>query len=174
MVEIGVEVHDRLPEDLAPTSVVRFFPEYSAPHPLWLDSGFPNLGDLHLPEDLATRLLRWAAYWNDTYRWDDGWPAGTPASWWVTEHDALPPAVAIALGRDFAVHVDQRFIRSPGPARSPEAAAALHAIQHAAAAEAAHVAAEVRRGGTFTLWAGGTSYADRLAERRRDQEPPTD
>ena len=153
--ETRVESSADLPEGVPATSVVRFFLEYGTEHPLWLADGDPELDDLQLDRPLAERLRRWSDYWDRTFHWEDGWPPGTPEPWWDAEGDALPRDLAIALGPDFVIHDGVRYLRSTSPARVPEAAAAVSALERAAQEEADEVAAQLAAGATFTVRPSG-------------------
>lgn len=113
---------------------------------------------LQLPTDLADRLRRWSAYWDSTFHWDDGWPAGTPEQWWTEEEDQLPGDVAIALGSAFLIEVDGQYVHSIRRADSPTAAAAVHALIDAETAERQRVSPDVAAGARYDAVAGDSSY----------------
>ena len=93
-------------------AIIGFYPDYTAEHPLWLADGLANLDELHLPEDLDSRLRKWADSWESHFHWDSGWVPGHPKSWWVEEEALLPRELATSLGADFAVAVAGGFIHS--------------------------------------------------------------
>lgn len=72
VVSHAVKVTSERPVAYGPERMIRFFPEYSASHPLWFWFDYPVLSALQLPTDLAHRLERWSVYWNNAFHWDDG------------------------------------------------------------------------------------------------------
>ena len=164
----AVEVTSVLPVAHGPERRVRFFPEHSAPHPLWFGIGFPDLEELHLPAELATRLKGWAAYWDTTFHWDTGWPIGAPARWWSEEQDALPRDVALAFGSDFVVKAGGCYLHSTSGAEPPPTTAAMHALIRADADERARIAADIANGARYTAVAGHSNYAHWLEVQHRD------
>lgn len=168
----AVETTSERPMAYGPELTIRFFPEYSASHPLWFWFDYPDLAALQLPTDLADRLRRWSAYWDSTFHWNDGWPAGTPEQWWRDEEAQLPRDVAIALGSDFVIEVDGQYVRSTRSADSLTSAAAVHALIDVEKAERQRVRADFAAGSKFDAVAGDTSYQAWLAARQ-SEEPPT-
>jgi hypothetical protein len=114
-----VQVTTEIPSAYGPEVTIRFFPDYSLKHPLWFWFGHPDFNDLQLPADLDDRLHRWFAYWDTTFHWDDGWPAGSPETWWTEEEEHLPRDIAIAFGSDFVIEVDSGYLHSTTDADSP-------------------------------------------------------
>lgn len=154
-----------------PEHTIQFFPEYSASHPLWFWFDYPVLSALQLPTDLAHRLERWSVYWNNAFHWDDGWPAGLPEHWWEEEEAQLPRDVAIALGSDFVVEVDGRYVYSTRGADSPASAAAVHALVNTEMAERQRISASIAAGAQYDAVAGDTSYRAWLADRQSKESP---
>jgi hypothetical protein len=145
--------------------VIRFFPEYTVEHPLWLVDGAADLDALHLPAELTTRLLDWVDYWGRAHHHEHGWHPGAPADWWTSEQAALPRALASTLGPEFVVQtMDGTYVRSTRAARSPEAAAATRRIAEAADTQRAAIAEAIARGATFTITAGGPPYDGRAED----------
>lgn len=167
----AVESTSKLPPGYGPEETVRFFPEYSLQHPLWFWFGYPTLADVQLPADLAERLHRWSAYWDSTFHWDDGWPVGTPETWWTEEEDNLSLDVAIAFGSDFVIEVDDRYLHSTTSAGSPQSAAALHALINAEIDERKQIRANVAAGARYDAVAGDTSYTAWLTDRQAEERP---
>ncbi|RIX29960.1 hypothetical protein [Amnibacterium setariae] len=171
MVANAVEVNSERPATYGPERTIRFFLEYSAPHPLWFWFDYPDLAALQLPADLAHRLQRWSVYWDSTFHWDDGWPAGTPEQWWEEEESRLPRDVAITLGSDFVIEVDGQYVHSTKDAGSPTSAAAVHALIDAEVAERQRLSGSIAAGAQYDVVAGDTSYRAWLADRQ-SEEPP--
>ncbi len=167
----AVESTSELPPGYGPEVTIRFVPEYSLKHPLWFWFGHPALADLQLPADLAERLHRWAAYWDDTFHWDDGWPVGTPETWWVEEEDYLPRDVTTALGSDFVIEVGDRYLHSTSGPSSPTSATALHALINAETNERQQIRADIAAGARYDAVAGDTSYQQGLAARQPEERP---
>lgn len=172
MVPGALEVTAECPVAYGPEVMIRFFPEYSASHPLWFWFDYPDLAALHLPADLADRLRRWTGYWNSTFHWDEGWPAGTPEQWWTDEEAQLPRDVAFTLGRDFVIEVDGHYLHSTRAAYSPASARAVHGLIDAHDAERQRIHAESAAGATYDFVANGTSYRAWLAARDSQEPPP--
>ncbi|MGT2427392.1 hypothetical protein [Amnibacterium kyonggiense] len=171
MADHAVEVATELPSGYGPEATVRFFPEYSVLHPLWFWFGHPDLADVRLPAGLADRLRRWSAYWDGTFHWADGRPAGSPATWWTAEEQQLPRDVAVALGSDFVVEVDGRYLFSTAAAGSPTSAAALRALIDAEIEERHRIRARVAAGSRYDVVAGGVGFRARLARRGQGEGP---
>lgn len=172
MVTDAIETTSELPAAYGPEVTVRFLLEYSSRHPLWFWFDYPDLADLQLPLHLADRLQRWSGYWDSTFHWDDGWPTGTPETWWTEEQARLPRDVAIALGSDFVIEVDGRYLHSTSSPGSLASAAALHALIAAETAERHQIRANIAAGANYDAVAGKTSYRAWLADRQ-SEEPPT-
>lgn len=165
----AVQATCQLPSAYGPEVTIRFFPDYSLKHPLWFWFGHPDLADLQLPADLADRLRRWSAYWDTTFRWDEGWPAGSPETWWTAEEEHLPRDVAIAFGSDFVIKVDSRYLHSTTDADSPTSAAALHALINAETDERLHIQNGIAAGDRYDAVAGDTSYTKWLTQQQQDK-----
>lgn len=165
----AVQVTSELPSAYGPEVTIRFFPDYSLKHPLWFWFGYPDLADLQLRADLADRLRRWSAYWDTTFHWDEGWPAGSPETWWAEEEEHLPRDIAIAFGSDFVIEVDGRYLHSTTDADSPASAAALHALINAETDERQQIQNGIAAGDRFDVIAGDSSYRKWLTQQQQDK-----
>lgn len=171
MTGFAVQSTPELPSAYGPELVIRFFPDYSAQHPLCFDFGYPEPSELQLPDDLADRLHRWSAYWDSTFHWDHGWPAGAPDPGWAEEADRLPRDVATASGSDFVVEAGGSYLHSTTVAAAPAAAAAVHALVAAEADERGRIHADFASGVRYDVDAGDTTDTEWLAAPQRDEPP---
>jgi hypothetical protein len=166
----AVQVTSEPPSAYGPEVTIRFFPDYSLKHPLWFWFGHPDLADLQLPADLADRLHRWSAYWDTTFHWDEGWPVGTPETWWAEEEEHLPRDIAMAFGSDFVIQVDGRYLHSTTDAGSPASATALHALINAEMDERQQIQNGIAAGDRYDAIAGDISYTAWLTQQQQDED----
>ena len=140
------------------TTVVRLFPDY-ADSVLWFPDPLPyeqTRLDAQLIEDLKAWEDSYYAGLTPTYSWRD--PALQAE--FVAEGARLARRLAAEIGDEFQVEHDSaggvpRRVRGRGPARNPDAAAALREMARAATAEwdeLRRVVAGARRAGQTLEW----------------------
>ena len=84
---------------------IRMFNDYGVDWPFWDDDGPMDVEDLSLPEELTSRVLRWAAGFNDEFDWAQGWPSAAQRDAHVAEgrrlfvevQAAVPPQITVEL-----------------------------------------------------------------------------
>jgi hypothetical protein len=140
------------------TTVVRLFPDYANsvlwfPYPLAYEE---TRLDAQLIEDCKAWEASYYVGVLPTYSWQDA----TLKAEFVAEGGRLACRLAAEIGDEFQVEHDRaggrpRRVRSRGPARNPDAAAALRELARAATAEwdeARRVVNQARRAGQTLEW----------------------
>ncbi|WOO98704.1 ASCH domain-containing protein [Micrococcus terreus] len=100
---------------------LRMFNEYGVDWPFWDDDGPMDVDDLPLPEELTSRVLRWAAGFNDEFDWDRGWPSAAQRDAHVAEGHQLFREVQAALPAHLTVELDlwETIVAPPGSVSPP-------------------------------------------------------
>lgn len=100
---------------------LRMFNEYGVDWPFWDDDGPMDVEDLSLPEELTSRVLRWAAGFNGEFDWDRGWPSAAQRDAHVAEGHQLFREVQAALPAHLTVglNVWETMVAPPGSVSPP-------------------------------------------------------
>lgn len=100
---------------------IRMFNEYGVDWPFWDDDGPMDVEDLPLPEELTSRVLRWAAGFNDEFDWDQGWASAAHRDAHVAEGNRLFREVQAALPEHLTVELDiwETRVAPPGSVSPP-------------------------------------------------------
>ena len=100
---------------------IRMVNEYGADWPFWDDEGPLDVEDLPLPQELAERVLAWAAGFNGAFDGEQGWRTVALRDAHVAEGRELCAEVQAAVPPQITVELEiwETKVAPPGPVRPP-------------------------------------------------------